>query len=155
MEIYNGKKIKIYCHTVTGKNKSSSRAINATLSADRRTEPSYQLRWRCPWATWSPCCLTLGKRSASRLSAAGLDSRSAAAKGIVFVLSRRRSMRRCWRTCGEDEGPRASRKSLEAKVLLAEVHRPRDMARDAWARSSKFLRLIRSRLASSLIMGKY
>ena len=143
------KKLKIYW---TGKNKSSSRAVNAALSdVDRETEPSYQLRWRFPWATWSPCCLTLGKRSASRLSAAGLDFRSAAAAGIAFILSRRRSMRRCWRTCREDEGPRASRKSLEADV--SEALRPRDMARDAWARSSRFLRLIRSRLASSLIMG--
>ena len=58
------------------------------------------------------------------------DSRSAAVTGIAFVLSRRRSMRRCWRSCREDEGPRASRKSLEEKVL-AEALRPRDMVKDA------------------------
>ena len=145
---------KIYWST--GENKSPSRPVNAALSdVDRKTvtEPSHQLRWRCPWATWSPCCLTLGKRSASRLSA-GSDSRSAAAAGIAFLLSRRRLMRRFWRACREDSGPKASRKSLEAKVFkLVGALRPRDTARDAWAQSSRFLRFIRSRLASSLITG--
>ena len=108
----NFEQVIFYCPS--GKTKSS-RSLNAILSdaAERATEPSYQLRWQCPWAIWSPCNLTFGETSAKKPSAAGLAIKEAAFAGISFFFSVSISRRRC-RSWIDDEIPSAFLKLRDA-----------------------------------------
>ena len=107
----------------------SSRSLNAILSdtAERATEPSYQLRLQWPWAIWSPCNLTFGKTSAKRPSAAGLAIKDAASAGISSFFSIRISTRRCCRSWVDNETPSAFLKLRDAKRRCPDQRTPQEM----------------------------